>query len=204
MKNGGHQSKTPVEKKDVVVARGSEMGDHKERREDENGDENFGKAKKEEQDVKHWGGRTRIGTGALGKDEGIAGTGTGKVGAEDTPVNMIKEVDVRNARGVNKVAELAPLNNRITVGDKQLIDCSRVQLQELDLNILRESETGQGTIIKGSHGTWKRKSQGPRNESTQLVEFNKENKQEVENKQEEGLKRNRIQGITEGGQETQD
>lgn len=126
VKKGGHQSETPVEKKDIVVARGSEMRDHRKRRKDENGDENFGKAQKEEQDVKHWGGGTRIGTRDLGKDEGIAGRGTGKVGAEDTPVNMIKEVDARNARGVNKVVELAPLNNRITVGDKQLINCSRV------------------------------------------------------------------------------
>lgn len=46
MKKGGHQSETPVKKKDIIVARGSEMGDHRERREDENGDENFGKPKK--------------------------------------------------------------------------------------------------------------------------------------------------------------
>lgn len=56
--------------------------------------------------------------GDLGKDEGIAGRGARKGGAEDTPVSMIEEADGRNVRGVNKVAEQAPPNNRFTVGDK--------------------------------------------------------------------------------------
>lgn len=55
MKKGGHQSEIPVEKKNIVVGRGSEVGGQMERREVERGDESVGKDQKEEHDVKHWG-----------------------------------------------------------------------------------------------------------------------------------------------------
>lgn len=78
------------------------------------------------------------------------------------------------------------------------MDGSVVQFKELDPNIMRGSEIVQGTIIKGSQGTWKRKPQKARQDSMQIVEINKENIQKG------GLKRNRMQEINEGGQEVQD
>lgn len=132
--------------------------------------------------------------GDLGKAEGIAGRGTGEVGAEDIPVSMIEETEARNVKGIIKGTEQTPLNDRVTIGDKQLVDGSRVQFKEMDLNIMRGSEI----FVKGSQGTWKRKPQEARQNSMQLVEINKENIQDG------GLKRHRIQGINEGGQEVQD
>lgn len=62
VKEGGHQSENPVEKKDIATVKVSEMGGQLERREAENGGTSVGRAQKEghvvkqeRRPVKGWG-----------------------------------------------------------------------------------------------------------------------------------------------------